>query len=159
MPIASFAGKEFSASAAKLYPFMDFSLSGAILTEAQERAGQKPATYIKGLGLEAFSISIQLRAQASVNIRDEMASWQAIRDARVPYFFIMGGKPIIPNKLLLKSVEISDAIIEQSGRILKATLQFQFEEYVAAASNSTKAASKRTNSNYEAALLNDELLE
>lgn len=159
MPIASFGGKEFSASADKVYPFTDLSLSGAISTESQEREGQKPATYIKGLGLEVFSISIPLRDQVNVNVRNEHASWQAIRDARVPYFFIMGGKPIIPNKFLLKSVEMTESVIDQSGRIHKATLQMQFEEYAAAASGNTKSGAKRSNINYEAALLEDEILE
>jgi hypothetical protein len=158
MPIASFGGKEFTASTNRIYPFKDISLSGSISTESQERSGQKPATYIKGLGLEALSISIPLIAQTNLNVRDELTSWQTIRDARVPYFFIIGGKPIIKNKLLLKGVEMSEAVIEQNGRILKATLQLQFEEY-AAEGNSTKSADKRTNSNYEASLLDDEVIE
>lgn len=158
MPIASFGSKEFTASTNKVYPFKDISLSGSISTESQERSGQKPATYIKGLGLGALSISIPLIAQTNVNVRDELASWQTIRDARVPYFFIMGDKPIIANKLLLKSVEMTEAVIDQSGRIVKANLQLQFEEYAATASN-TKATQKRTNTNYNESLLDDEEIE
>lgn len=144
MPIASFAGKEFSVSTNRIYPFTDLALSGSISTESQERVGQKPATYIKGLELESFSISIPLIAQIKLNIRTEFADWQKIRDSRIPYFFILAGKPIIQNKLLLKSVDLSDTVINSNGIILKGTLQLKFEEYVAAGS-AEKSSKTREN--------------
>lgn len=134
MPIASFAGKEFSVTSNRIYTFTDLSLSGGISTESQEREGQKPATYIKGKELENFSLSIPLSVQKNVNIKTEFEGWKKIRDALKPYFFIMGGKPLIINKVLLKSVDLSDPIIDSSGTIIKGVLQLKFEEYVAAGS-------------------------
>ncbi|MCR4436155.1 MAG: phage tail protein [Clostridiales bacterium] len=152
-PIASFANKEFSVSLNRIYPFTDFSLSGSINKEIQEREGQKPATYIKGLGLEALSISIPLVAQKNVNVRSELESWRTIRDARIPYYFIVAGKPIIPNKMLLESVELSDSIFDLSGNIVRGTLQLKFEEYAAAGSATKSASAKRANENCVDAIL------
>jgi hypothetical protein len=155
MAIASFAGKEFSVSPTRIYPFTDLSASGSISTESQEREGKKPATYVKGLGLENFSISIPLIAQNKVNIRDEYDSWKKIRDAVTPYFFILGGKPIIENKVLLQSVELSNTVFNSDKVITKGTIQLKFEEYAAKGSTSatTKASKTRTNVNVTNAIL------
>lgn len=153
MPIASFGNKTFSVSLDRIYPFTGFSLSGSIDKETQEREGQKPATYIKGLGLEALTISIPLAAQKNVDIRSELGSWRSIRDAKVPYYFILAGKPIIQNKMLLESVGISDPVIDPSGNIIKGTLQLKFEE-MAYQSFSSKTGSTRDNSSVVDTLVN-----
>jgi hypothetical protein len=77
----------------------------------------------------------------------------------IPYYFILAGKPLIPNKLLLDSVDISDTVIGPSGIFLKATLQLKFEEYVATGSaEQSKSSKKRSNSNYVESSLSDEEL-
>jgi phage protein U len=154
MPIASFGSKEFSVSLNKIYPFGDFALSGSINKESQEREGQKPATYIKGLGLESLSISIPLIAQKSVDIRKELGAWQAMRDARVPYYFVLAGKPVIPNKLLLESVEMSDPLIDVQGNMQRANIQLKFEEFAQSASAAAvKSTKKRNNPSYAKATI------
>lgn len=157
MQLAVFGPKVFSVSLSKIYPFNDFSVSGSLSKEAQERDGQKPATYIKGLGLESIPISIPLVKQKDIDILREWESWRSLRDAKVPYLFILGGKPLIANKVLLESVELSDTEFSPSGSLVKGTIQLKFEEFAAAGSKanskSAKKAAKPSNQNYLEALL------
>ena len=48
--IGSFGTKTFEVSNKKIYTFSDVSLSESLSVETQERAGDKPAIYAKGLG-------------------------------------------------------------------------------------------------------------
>lgn len=161
MQLAVFGPKIFSTSLNRIYPFGDFSASGSISKETQEREGQKPATYIKGLGLESISVGVPLVKQKDVDIRKEWESWKSIRDARVPYYFILAGKPIIPNKLILESVDLTDPVFSPGGEIVRGTIQLKFEEYAAAGSKkASEAAKKRENPNYaQSELQGDELAE
>lgn len=157
MQLAVFGPKVFSVSQNKIYSFNEFSISGSINKESQERDGKKPATYIKGLGLESFSLSIPLTRQKNIDVRAEFNSWRSIRDTKIPYYFLLGGKPLIPNKFILESVELSDVTISPSGIILKATIQLKFEEFAASGvkenSKSAKQAKKSNNPNYLESLL------
>lgn len=159
MQVAVFGSKIFSTSLSRIYPLDGLSISGSINKETQDRQGQKPTTYIKGLGLEAISVSIPLVAQKTVNVRSELDSWRKIRDARIPYYFIIAGKPLVSNKMLLESVDTSDVILDQNGNFIKATMQLKFEEYVVLSHSSSsksnavkpkavKSSKKRTNNNY-----------
>lgn len=130
MPIAVFGTKSFQVSSNKIYTFDGFKLSGDLQTEAQDLAGQKPSTYIKGPGLESISFSIILDSCFGIDVMQEINDWRAIRDAAVPQVFILGTTPLSKNKWLLKSVEVDAKVIDSNGNIHKAILTLSFEEYV-----------------------------
>jgi hypothetical protein len=132
MPIASFKGKVFQVSANKIYTLNGLSWSGSLDTEAQEKLGDKPSTYIKGSNLTTMSFEIPLRVDFGHNVRSEIESWESIKEQRSPDIFILGQKPIGKNKWLLKTVTVENMEIDGSGNILKASLKLEFEEYVRA---------------------------
>jgi hypothetical protein len=140
MPIASFLGKVFQVSLNRRYTLDGLTWSGALDTEAQEKVKDKPSTYIKGFGLETLSFEIPLRAENQINVRTEIEQWEAIRDKAVSGVFILGTRPIGKNKFLLKSVAVSDTMIDGKGLLLKATVKLELEEFVRAG----KAAAKNT---------------
>jgi len=131
MLIATFANKMFGVSSNKIYPMSDFQWAGALDTEAQEKIGSKPSTYVKGEALDTLTFEIPLRADFGINgVREQIEEWKAIKAAAVPYPFILGQKPIGKNKWLLKTVSATNTEIDGRGVMLKATLKLEFEEYI-----------------------------
>jgi hypothetical protein len=179
MPIAAFGKKVFQVSSKSVYTFDGIAWGGSLDTESQEKVGSKPSTYIKGSSLDSLSFDVSLRADLGHDVRKEIESWEAIRDKRTPDIFILGQKPLGTNKWLLKSVNVSDTVIDGNGRMSKALLKLEFEEYVrpgkkqpeksAAAATTkttlnlvpeeiynppTKAEDKRSNPNLTASIMN-----
>lgn len=130
MPIAAFGKKVFQVSSNKVYTFDGFSLSGDYETENQEVKEKKPSTLKKGPGLETISFSVALDSTLGVNVLNEINAWRNLRDAGVPYVFSIGGKPISKYKWLLKSVGVNDPLIDNKGRMRKASIDLTFKEHV-----------------------------
>lgn len=144
MAIASFQKKTFTVSSQKVYTFSGLTWSGALDTESQEKLKDKPSTYIKGHNLDTMSIEIQLRSDFKINVRAEIEEWEAIRTRAAADFFILGTKPLGKNRWLLRSVATSDTEIDNKGRLIKAKLKLDFEEYIRPGSAAASAAAKKT---------------
>jgi len=142
VPIATYQGKVFQVSSRKLYTLAGFSLSGEIDTEAQEKVGDKPSTYIKGLGLDTISFQIPLSISFGHKIRAEIEFWQNVRDKRKPDVLLLGSKPVGKYKWLLKSVSVTGTEIDGRGELIKATIELQLEEYVRAGRKKEESSSK-----------------
>jgi hypothetical protein len=138
VPIASYKGKVFQVSGRRVNTFDGLTWGGSLDTESQEKIGSKSSTYIRGSTLNSMSIEVPLRANLGHNVRGEIESWEKIRDSKSPDVFILGSKPIGKNKWLLKSVTVTDSQIDNSGRLLKATVKMEFEEYVRSGKNQDK---------------------
>lgn len=141
MPIASFSKKVFQVSSNRKYTLNGLGWSGNLETEAQEKLKDKPSTFIKGKSLTTLSGEVPLRADFGINVRSEIEQWEAIRDKAIPDFFILGTKPLCKNKMLLKSVDVSDTQVDGKGRLLKATIKLEFQEYVRAGKAKPKETS------------------
>ena len=131
MALGGFAGKLFEVSSNKIYTFDDYSKSFTLNVESQEVDGDKPSSYIKGKGLQNPSITIKLRQSASIDVQTEVEDWGRICEAGEPYMLFLGDNPVATNKFLLKKVDVSDTNYF-GGKLIKATLKLEFEEYVRA---------------------------
>lgn len=154
MAIASYANKEFNVSSNKIYTFDEFSRSSSLNVEEQEVEGEKPSSYIKGSALEEISFKIPFIAQSTVNITKEIDEWIGIKDAKVPYYLILGNKPVGSNKYLLTSVAESETVFDNNGNRIRSTVQLQFKEFVRygykkeeGESTEEKSSKKRQNKN------------
>jgi hypothetical protein len=149
MPIASFQKKQFSVSSSKIYTLTGMEWSGALDTEAQEKLKSKPSTYIKGQTLGTMSFEIPLIAGQYIDVRGQIEQWEEILDKAIPDYFVLGEKPLGKYKWLLKSVGVSDTLIDGKGNMLRAKVKLDFEEYVRAgsaqASEKKSAAAKTSN--------------
>ena len=130
LTIAVFGNKSFEVSSNKILTFSDFTLSGGLTTESQELQGSKPSTYIKGLELEKIGFNIMLDSSFGLDVLDEVNYWRWIRDLAIPRTFVLGDAPLSSNKWLLKTVNVTNTIIDNYGRYKKASVALDFEEYV-----------------------------
>lgn len=156
MVIAAFGDKIFSVSSNKIKTFDGLAYSAELQTEAQDVAGKKPSTYIKGDGLMPVALELDLRVEFGINVRAEIEEWQKVRSSATPRFFTIGGTPLSANRFLLKGVSVSDIKIDGRGGYRSAKVALSFEEYVRAGSaeaskksksKSSKGAKKRENIN------------
>lgn len=142
MPIAAFGYKTFQVSASKVYTFSDFTFSSTLETEAQEVEGKKPSTYIKGPGLGTISFKIVADSSLGVDPEYEIKDWMAIKDLSQAFPFSIGGNPLSENKWLLKSVNVSNTLINGGGKIIRAIIDLAFEEFVRSGSPPPKDKKK-----------------
>lgn len=161
MSIAVFSSKVFQVELNKIYTFGDLKYSSSLETEKQDSEGSKPSTYLKGPGLDSFSIKMMLDSTFGINPRAEWEEWQDIMNAGIAYAFILGSKPLGPNKWLLVKVDPDNFITDNSGNILSLELSLQFDEYVRpgskeASKSGTKSSSAPGLSSSEEKLLGPE---
>jgi len=163
MQLASFGKKVFLVSSNRIYTLSDFQYSSSLDTEKQDTSGNKststgkklskynkPSTYVKGAGLNSLSFKIALNINLGVNPRNEIESWEDIKDAAIANAFILGKKALGYYKWLLIDIQVGGTVIDGKGNMLQAELSLKFDEYVrpgtipttTKTSTSTAAASK-----------------
>jgi hypothetical protein len=145
--IGKFGAKTFEVSPQKILTPKDFSLSGDLATSSEDAAKKKPATTINGPGLIKISAEVQLLASAGIDVRAEIDSWFALKDASVAYPFILCGKAVSLNSFLLTSCDTSDFVISKAASapyIASATLKLEWQEYLPPGAQSS--AKKKTGS-------------
>lgn len=130
MIVGSFAGKNFEVSFNKVYTIDGLTYSTNLNIEEQEVEGDKPSTYIKGMGLSEAKFSIKLLKQRSLNVQNDIKDWENIKNARIPYMLIIGGSPICYNKMLLTNVSVDSVVHDAYGEIIRANLSLEFKEFV-----------------------------
>lgn len=129
--VGSFGSKTFEVSSEKIYTFSDYSLSESLSYETQERSGDKPAIYVKGLGELTQSINVKLDARW-VDVEQEIVWWMVKMRTAVPEYLTIGEHTWGTGKALLTSVNVSDLVEAGDGTYLSATLALSFVEYAAA---------------------------
>ena len=129
--IGSFGTKTFEVSDKKIYTFSNVSFSESLSFETQERSGDKPSIYVKGLGELTQSFNVRLDARW-VDVEQEIVWWIVKMRTAVPEFLTIGEHTWGTGKALLTSVSVSDLAEAGDGTYLAATLALSFIEYVAA---------------------------
>lgn len=132
MPIASYQKKVFQVSASKMSLLGNLSWSSSIDTETVEKLNDKPSTYVRGPALGKMSFDLTLRASAKLDVRAEIGQWEAICAKGKADEFVLGSKKVGANKWLLTSVDVSDVVLDNRGRIVAAAVKLSLDEYVRA---------------------------
>lgn len=146
MYLAMFGPKGFTVSSNKVITFDEFFSNSSLETEKQESKDKKPSTYIKGAGLDTFSVKVRLDRALGVYPMAQIEDWMSIKDKAEAYPFLLNGKPFLNTKWILKSVGISETHIDNTGYMIAATLTLSFEEFVRAGSAQASKKNKKTTS-------------
>ena len=128
--IASFGDKQFEVSDNKILTPSNITFSESLNVEEQDRAGDKPAIYVKSLGSLSMSLDVKLDARW-VDVQQEIVYWLVKMRAAAPEILTIGTRSWGAGKSLLKSVSVSDLVILGDGTYAAATLALEFVEYVA----------------------------
>lgn len=119
--------KGFIVSPTKIVPLLDLSTTFAVKSENSNSAGGTATTNTRGRELQAVSLSTLYVRGAGVDPRGQIAEWEALVGEAHPLY--IESERFGPNKLMLKSVEVSDILLSNSGKFLQAAVALKFEEY------------------------------
>lgn len=135
---AKWGPRGFVCTTYKVLPIMGFSTSKAVKTETQSDSSDTAQTNIKGTEPYSIKLSTVCLRAAGVDPRKQIEDWEAQLGNAHPLY--VGEKRFGPKKLYLKSVDTSDYLFTNSGKILSVTLDLNFEEYVEPAAKTTVKA-------------------
>lgn len=124
--IASFGSMTFDAHR----PISGYTLTMSLNTEAQDQDDGKPATLIKGAGLEQQQFTVRLLRPMGVIPETEIARYRREVSRGSPRRLVLGGQVIGSHRWLLKSVNVKEVTLDARGRILAAAVELTFEEFV-----------------------------
>lgn len=131
--------KGFIVSPSKIVPLLDLSTSFAVKTDSGNDTSGTATTNTRGRELQSVSLSTLYVRGAGVDPRGQIAEWEAQVGKAYPLY--IEGQRFGPQKLMLKSVEVSDILLSNSGKFLQCAVALKFEEYSnEPAKTTTKAA-------------------
>ena len=103
------------------------------------------ATNARGRELQKISLSTLYVRGAGVDPRGQIAEWEAVVGQSYPLY--IEGQRFGPPKLTLKSVDVSDVLLSNTGKFLQCAIAVNFEEYTEpTATKSTVSTSVNTSS-------------
>ncbi|BAQ11439.1 p2 family protein [Bacillus sp. OxB-1] len=140
--IGSYGEVVFEVSPKKMLSFSELEKNNRSRWAEHEIQGQKAKLEFEGAGLDDLKYKLLLRAENGINPMKEMAKLEKMNDRGMAAHFILGNKPIAPNKFVI--TELSEALknIDQLGNILSAEVTVSLKEYVEG-----KVQVKKTTSN------------
>ena len=124
--IASFGSMTFDAHR----PISGYTLTMSLNTEAQDQDDGKPATLIKGAGLEQQQFTVRLLRPMGVTPETEIAKYRREVSRGIPRRLVLGGRVIGSHRWLLKAVSVKEVTLDARGRMLAAAVELTFEEFV-----------------------------
>ena len=140
--------KGFIVSPSKIVPLLNLSTSFAVKTDSGNDTSGTATTNTKGRDLQSVSLSTLYVRGAGVDPRGQIAEWEALVGKSYPLY--IEGQRFGPPKLMLKSVDISDVLLSNTGKFLQCAVALKFEEYSNETTKSTTPV-KTTPSNSKAA--------
>lgn len=132
---AMWGSKGFIVSPSKIVPLMGLSTAFAVKAENGNDAKSSSTTNIKGRELQSVSLSTLYVRGAGVDPRGQIAEWEALVGKAYPLY--IEGKRFGPKKLMLKSVNVSDVLLTNTGKFLQVSIALEFEEYTNASNTTT----------------------
>ena len=138
--IASFGSLTFDAGC----PISGYTQTMSLGTEAQDQDEGKPATLIKGPGLEQQQFTVRLLRPMGVTPETEIARYRRVMAGAAPQRLVIGGRVMGSHKWLLKSVSVKEVTLGPRGKMLAAAVELSFEEFVKAESKTADKTSAST---------------
>jgi hypothetical protein len=124
--MAKWGTKKWEVSPQKVVALEGLSFSYTQVADNNTSTEEKNTTNERGTELFPLTFSTVLHSCAGVDVRAEIQSWEALV-TKVNDFYL-GGKKLGP-KLQLRKVSVNNVELDNLGRMLLATLTFEFKEY------------------------------
>lgn len=136
--------KGFIVSPSKIVPLLNLSTSFSVKSDNGNDTSGTATTNTRGRELQPISLSTLYVRSAGVDPRGQIAEWEAL--VGKSHTLYINGQRFGPTKLMLKSVDVSDILLSNTGKFLQCAVALQFEEY-----STKKATTPATPSDSKAA--------
>lgn len=119
--------KGFIISPSKIVPLMNLSTSFSVKSDSGNDTSGASVTNDRGRELQTVKLSTLYVRGAGVDPRGQIAEWEALVGKSYPLY--IEGQRFGPQKLTLKSVDVSDVLLSNTGKFLQCAIAVNFEEY------------------------------
>lgn len=140
--IGSFGDVIFEVSTNKLLTFNDLEKKSSAKWNEHDIQGNKAKLEFNGPGLIDISYRLLLRAEHGINPLKEIAKLEGMQNKGEAHHFILGQKPIAPNKFVIADVSSGLRNIDPNGNVFSAEVTVSLKEYV-----DSKVPVKKTTTN------------
>lgn len=137
---AKWGPKGFLVSPTKIVPLRDLSTSFSVKSDNGNTTSGTKTTNTRGRELQSVSLSTLYVGAAGVDPRTQIAEWESLVGQSYPLY--IAGERFGPQKLMLKSVNVSDILLTNTGTFLQCAVALSFEEYENV--STTKAKTTKT---------------
>ena len=127
--------KGFIVSPTKIVPLLDLSTTIAVKSKSGNDTSGAATTNTQGKELQTVSLSTRYVRSAGVDPRGQIAEWEALV-GKANTLYIQGQR-FGPAKLMLKSVDISNVLLSNTGKFLQVDIALKFEEYANTSANTS----------------------
>lgn len=124
--MAKWGPKTWTVSPSQITALQDLSVAYTQIADDNSGTEDNSLSNNRGMDLIEISFKTVINANAGVNVRNEIDSWERLVTA-TEYLYINGTKfgPL----LQLRDVKVSGLKLDDKGRFREATLTFTFKEY------------------------------
>lgn len=119
--------KGFIVSPSKIVPLMNLATSFSVKTDKGNDTSGTSTTNTLGRELQSVSLSTLYVRGAGVDPRGQIAEWEAL--VGKSHTLYIEGQRFGPTNLMLKSVDVSDILLSNTGKFLQCAIALKFEEY------------------------------
>lgn len=138
--MAKWGPMQWEVSSKRIAALNGISAAVELDTENSDDKAGSPATKTKALMLQTFNFDFTLSTLVGCDVRGEYEQWTELIGAKHPFY--LSGRRFGPEHLMLTSVAMNDAVLDDFGRIVMATISIVLTEYAPEASGK-KSGSKR----------------
>lgn len=140
--IGSYGDVIFEVSPKKILTFNELEMKSSAKWEEHSIHRNKAKLEFDGPGLIDLSYSLLLRAEHGTNPMKEIAKLERMKNKGEAHLFILGQKPIAPNKFVIIDSTAGLKNIDQKGNVLSAEVTLSLKEY-----DGSKSQVKKTTTN------------
>jgi hypothetical protein len=140
--IAKWRNKTWEVNNSTVKAIKDLSFAYEQQADNNSSTKEKSPTNERSTQLFQLSFNTLLHSAAGIEVRKEIAEWKAL--VTTTGYFYLSGQQLGP-KLQLRKVSVDGTEIDNFGRMLLATLSFEFKEYDASTSSVPETATSALN--------------
>lgn len=153
--IGSFGDVIFEVSPKRILTFNELEMQSSPKWEEHSIHRNKAKLEFDGPGIIDLTYRILLRAEQGINPMKEIAKLERMKSKGEAHHFILGQKPIAPNKFVITHSSAALKNIDQNGNILSAEVTISLKEYEG---NNTSVKKTTVNTQQKAATSNKKSL-
>lgn len=131
--MAKWSSKTWEVSSRRIAALNSITAGVELDTENNHDKAGSPATLTKALKLQTMTFDFDLAAVAGSDVLEEYNSWISLIGQISPFY--LAGKRFGPANLLLTAVNLSDTLLDSSGKIQKGKITINLAEYAEEASS------------------------
>lgn len=128
--IGSFGSIVFIATPESIRTFTDFSRSSASRWGKHDIIGKKPRTQLIGPDLDSISFKMRFDAKFGMNPRKELDDLVVMERSGEAVALTIGGKGVGTDLWIIKSLQQTWDVVDQSGNVVVGNANITIEEYM-----------------------------